>query len=32
MTGSYVATGIHRTRLKIAVPFPLDLDLHALVP
>ncbi|SER38614.1 Putative restriction endonuclease [Streptomyces qinglanensis] len=32
MTGSYVATGIHRARLKLAVPFPLDLDLHALVP
>jgi Uma2 family endonuclease len=32
MTGSYVATGIHRGRLQIAVPFPVDVDLTALVP
>ncbi|TDC74023.1 Uma2 family endonuclease [Streptomyces hainanensis] len=32
MTGSYVATGIHRGRLKSAVPFTVDLDLTALVP
>ncbi|MGA4841813.1 Uma2 family endonuclease [Streptomyces sp. G45] len=28
----YVATGIHRDRLKVAVPFPVDLDLAALAP
>ncbi|MGW5674007.1 Uma2 family endonuclease [Streptomyces sp. NPDC003860] len=32
MTGAYVATGIHRNRLKVSVPFPLDLDLDQLVP
>ncbi|MBB1247168.1 Uma2 family endonuclease, partial [Streptomyces durbertensis] len=32
MTGTYVPTGIHRGRLKVAVPFPLDVDLTALVP
>ncbi|MFD5318108.1 Uma2 family endonuclease [Streptomyces sp. NPDC127098] len=32
MTGAYVATGIHRGRLKASVPFDLDLDLTALVP
>ncbi|GAB2899217.1 Uma2 family endonuclease [Streptomyces mayteni] len=32
MTGSYVATGIHRGRLKSAIPFTVDLDLTALVP
>jgi len=32
MTGTYVATGIHRDRLKTAVPFALDLDLTRLVP
>ncbi|TDC07263.1 Uma2 family endonuclease [Streptomyces sp. 8K308] len=32
MTSSYVATGIHRGRLKVSVPFDLDLDLTALVP
>ncbi|MFJ9541290.1 Uma2 family endonuclease [Streptomyces sp. NPDC101225] len=32
MTSSYVPTGIHRGRLKISVPFPLDIDLDVLVP
>lgn len=32
MTRSYVPTGIHRDRLKLAVPFPLDIELTALVP
>lgn len=32
MTGSYVPTGIYRDTLKISAPFPLDLDLNALVP
>jgi len=32
MTGTYVATGIHRERLKAAVPFPTDIDLKNLVP
>ncbi|WP_370268787.1 Uma2 family endonuclease [Streptomyces sp. V4I8] len=32
MTSTYVATGIHRDRLKAAVPFPTDLDLKNLVP
>ncbi|WP_406430224.1 hypothetical protein [Streptomyces sp. NBC_01589] len=32
MTSSYVATGIHRGRLKVSLPFPLDIDLDALVP
>lgn len=32
MTGTYVATGIHRERLKAAVPFPTDIDLKILVP
>ncbi len=32
LTSAYVATGIHRDRLKTSVPFPLDLDLTSLVP
>ncbi|MFF0742267.1 Uma2 family endonuclease [Streptomyces sp. NPDC004111] len=32
MTSSYVPTGIHRGRLKVSVPFPLYIDLDALVP
>ncbi|KPI20264.1 protein of unknown function DUF820 [Actinobacteria bacterium OK074] len=32
MTSTYVATGIHRDRLKTSVPFPLDVDLDSLVP
>jgi Uma2 family endonuclease len=32
MTGSYVATGIHRGRVTAAVPFPVDIDLGGLVP
>lgn len=32
MTGTYVATGIHRDRLKAAVPLPTDIDLKNLVP
>ncbi|RFU86219.1 Uma2 family endonuclease [Streptomyces triticagri] len=32
MTGRYVATGIHRNRLKLTVPFPIDVDLSGLVP
>jgi Uma2 family endonuclease len=32
MTSSYVATGIHRGRLKVSVPFPLNIGLDDLVP
>ncbi|MEU2221869.1 Uma2 family endonuclease [Streptomyces sp. NPDC018347] len=32
MTNTYVPTGIRRDRLKTSVPFPLDMDLNALVP
>ena len=32
MTAAYVPTGIHRGRLRVSVPFPIDLDLDALVP
>ncbi|WP_372412138.1 Uma2 family endonuclease [Streptomyces luteireticuli] len=32
VTRSYVATGIHRGRLKASVPFPVDIDLESLVP
>ncbi|MFJ4522404.1 Uma2 family endonuclease [Streptomyces sp. NPDC088810] len=32
MTSTYVPTGIYRDRLKTSVPFPLDIDLNALVP
>ncbi|WP_233103116.1 Uma2 family endonuclease [Streptomyces flavofungini] len=32
MTSAYVATGIHRDRLRTAVPFPVDIDLDSLVP
>ncbi|MEU1018445.1 Uma2 family endonuclease [Streptomyces sp. NPDC005900] len=32
MTSTYVATGIHRNRLKVSVPIPLDIDLDGLVP
>lgn len=32
MTSTYVATGIHRDRLKATVPFSLDIDLKSLVP
>lgn len=31
-TRTYVPTGIHRDRLKVAVPFPVDIDLGALTP
>jgi Uma2 family endonuclease len=27
VTHSYVATGVHRDRLKVSVPFPIDIDL-----
>ncbi|MET8974277.1 Uma2 family endonuclease [Streptomyces sp. NPDC004539] len=30
VTNAYVPTGIHRERLKVSVPFPLDIDLAAL--
>ncbi|MFB4298063.1 Uma2 family endonuclease [Actinomadura sp. NTSP31] len=30
-TGAYVATGIFRDRLKVDVPFPIDIDVKALV-
>lgn len=30
-TRAYVATGIHRERVKAAVPFELDIDLGGLV-
>ncbi|GAA4951193.1 hypothetical protein GCM10023224_39550 [Streptomonospora halophila] len=29
-TGAYVASGIHRDRLKLAVPFDIDVDLTAI--
>jgi Uma2 family endonuclease len=29
-TGAYVATGIHHDRLKVSVPFPMDIDLTRL--
>ncbi len=32
VTRSYVATGIHREQLKVAVPFPATIDLGGLVP
>jgi Uma2 family endonuclease len=32
MTSSYVPTGIHRDRMKLTSPFPIDLDLDTLVP
>ncbi|PWK70332.1 putative restriction endonuclease [Streptomyces sp. CG 926] len=32
VTRTYVPTGIHRERLKVAVPFPADIDLGGLVP
>jgi Uma2 family endonuclease len=31
MTSSYVPTGIHRGRLKVSVPFPIDIQLDTLV-
>lgn len=31
-TRSYVATGIHRARLAVTVPFPADIDLKGLTP
>ncbi|MDT3397301.1 Uma2 family endonuclease [Streptomyces sp. B1866] len=31
-TRAYVATGIHRERLKASVPFPVDIDLTAIGP
>jgi len=31
-TRAYVATGIHRERLRVSVPFAIDIDLTALVP
>ncbi len=31
-TGAYVATGIFHDRLKISVPFPIDLDLTRITP
>ncbi|MGC0422919.1 Uma2 family endonuclease [Embleya sp. AB8] len=30
-TRTYVPTGIHRTRLEVAVPFPIEIDLAALL-
>ncbi|GAA1525323.1 hypothetical protein GCM10009678_03300 [Actinomadura kijaniata] len=30
-TGSYVATGIHRDRVVVEVPFGMDIDLKRLV-
>ncbi|MFF0216625.1 Uma2 family endonuclease [Streptomyces vinaceus] len=32
LTRTYVPTGIHRGRLKVAVPFPADIDLGTLTP
>lgn len=32
VTRTYVPTGIHRDRIKVAVPFPLDIDLGTLTP
>ncbi|MFG2978336.1 Uma2 family endonuclease [Streptomyces sp. NPDC048331] len=32
VTRTYVPTGIHRERLKVAVPFPADIDLSTLTP
>ncbi|MCC0097555.1 Uma2 family endonuclease [Streptomyces flavotricini] len=32
VTRTYVPTGIHRDRLKVAVPFPVDVDLGTLTP
>lgn len=32
MTSSYVPTGIHRDRLRLTAPFPIDLNLDTLVP
>ncbi|MFJ8016595.1 Uma2 family endonuclease [Streptomyces sp. NPDC096339] len=32
VTRTYVPTGIHRDRLKVSVPFPVDIDLGALTP
>lgn len=32
MTSTYVPTAIHRGRLETSAPFPLDIDLGALVP
>ncbi|MFE2553989.1 Uma2 family endonuclease [Streptomyces sp. NPDC059355] len=32
VTRTYVPTGIHRDRLKVAVPFPADIDLGTLTP
>ncbi|MEV7560216.1 Uma2 family endonuclease [Streptomyces sp. NPDC089795] len=32
VTRTYVPTGIHRERLKVAVPFPADIDLGTLTP
>lgn len=32
MTRTYVPTGIHRGRLKVLLPFPLDIDLDTPVP
>ncbi|WP_030761434.1 MULTISPECIES: Uma2 family endonuclease [unclassified Streptomyces] len=32
VTRTYVPTGIHRERLKVAVPFPADIDLGGLLP
>ncbi|MGW6710613.1 Uma2 family endonuclease [Streptomyces sp. NPDC054956] len=32
LTRSYVATGIHRARLKVPVPFAADIDLTVLTP
>ncbi|POM25596.1 hypothetical protein BTM25_42440 [Actinomadura rubteroloni] len=29
-TGAYVGTGIHRDRLKVDVPFPMDIDVRTL--
>ncbi|MEU4203993.1 hypothetical protein AB0B79_36540 [Streptomyces sp. NPDC039022] len=32
MTGACVATGVRRGRLKVSVPFPVDIGLGSLVP
>lgn len=31
-TGAYTSTGIFHDRLKVSVPFPIDLDLTAIMP
>ncbi|MFE7704294.1 hypothetical protein ACFU6I_00500 [Streptomyces sp. NPDC057486] len=31
-TGAYISTGIFHDRMKVSVPFPIDLDLTAITP